>query len=44
VPLSGPHGYFEVRQVFPASGKVRLRWRYPGGPTVFSRTSDVTLH
>jgi hypothetical protein len=44
VPLSGPHGYFEVRQVFPASGSVRLRWRYPSGPTVFSRTADITLH
>ena len=44
VPLSGPHGYFEIRQVFPASGSVRLRWTYPNGPTVFSRTSDITLH
>jgi hypothetical protein len=44
VPLSGPHGYFEVRQVFPASGSVRLRWTYPNGQTVFSRIVDITLH
>jgi hypothetical protein len=44
VPLSGPHGYFEVRQVFPASGTVRLRWTYPNGQTVFSRIADITLH
>jgi len=44
VPLSGPHGYFEVRQVFPGSGSVRLRWTYPSGQTVFSRIADITLH
>jgi hypothetical protein len=44
VPLSDPHGYFEVRQVFPSSGSVRLRWTYPNGQTVFSRTVDITLH
>jgi hypothetical protein len=44
VPVSDPHGYFEVRQVFPASGSVRLRWTYPNGPTVFSRIADITLH
>jgi hypothetical protein len=43
VPLSGPHGYFEVRQTFPSSGTVRLRWSYPDGVTVFSRTVAVTL-
>ena len=43
VPLTGPHGYFEVQQVFPASGSVRLRWTYPNGQTVFSRTADITL-
>jgi hypothetical protein len=43
VSLSGPHGYFEVRQVFPASGSVRLRWTYPNGQTVFSRIADITL-
>jgi hypothetical protein len=44
VSLSNPHGYFEVKQAFPSSGSVRLKWAYPGGPTVFSRTVDVTLH
>jgi hypothetical protein len=43
VPLSNPHGYFEVRQVFPSSGSVRLRWTYPNGQTVFSRIADVAL-
>jgi hypothetical protein len=44
IPLTDPHGYFEVRQLFPSSGSVRLRWAYPGGQTVVSRTVDVTLH
>jgi len=44
VPLSDPHGYFEIHQAFPSSGSVRLRWAYPHGPAVFSRTVDVTLH
>ena len=42
-PLTGPHGYFEVSQTFPGSGTVRLSWRYPHGPRVFSRTVGVTL-
>jgi hypothetical protein len=44
ISLSNPHGYFEVRQVFPSSGSVRLRWTYPAGQTVYSRAVDVTLH
>jgi hypothetical protein len=44
VTLSNPHGYFEVHQAFPSSGSVRLRWTYPHGPTVFSRSADITLH
>jgi hypothetical protein len=43
VPLTDPHGYFEIRPVFPSSGSVRLRWTYPGGPTVVSRTVSITL-
>ena len=43
VPLSGPHGYFEVRQTFPGSGTVRLRWTPPHGPAAFSRSQAVTL-
>lgn len=44
VPLPGPRCYFDVRQRFPASGRVRLAWAYPHGPTVFSRTVDISLH
>jgi hypothetical protein len=44
IALSNPHGYFEVRQAFASSGSVRLRWTYPNGQTVFSRTADITLH
>jgi len=43
VPLNGPHGYFEVRQTFPGSGTVRLRWTPPQGPAEFSRSQAVTL-
>ncbi len=43
VALTGPHGYFEVSHTFPGSGTVRLSWRYPHGPRVFSRTVAVTL-
>ncbi len=43
VPLTGPHGYFEVRQTFSGSGAVRLSWPYPHGPRVFSRPVAVTL-
>lgn len=43
VQLSNPHGYFEVRQAFRSSGSVRLRWTYPNGQAVFSRTVKLTL-
>ncbi|HEX8977775.1 MAG TPA: hypothetical protein VF781_14795, partial [Solirubrobacteraceae bacterium] len=43
VPLAGPRCYFDVQQRFPASGRVRLAWAYPHGPTVFSRVVDITL-
>jgi hypothetical protein len=43
VSLTNPHGYFEVREAFPSSGSVRLRWKYPNGQTVFSRSVDLTL-
>jgi hypothetical protein len=43
VPLGGPHAYFEVRQTFPGSGTVRLRWMPPHGPAEFSRSQAVTL-
>ncbi|MGI8713653.1 MAG: hypothetical protein ACR2NR_10810 [Solirubrobacteraceae bacterium] len=43
VTLTNRHGYFEVRQSFPASGSVRLQWTYPSGETVFSRNADFTF-
>jgi hypothetical protein len=43
VRLTGPNGYFEVHQRFASSGQVRLRWSYPDGQTVFSRTATVTM-
>ena len=42
VPITDPYGYFDVRVTFSGSGSVRLRWEYPGGPEVFSRTVAVT--
>ena len=44
VPITDRYGYFVVHQRFPGSGQVRLAWTYPHGPTVFSRTADITLH
>ncbi|MGI8715036.1 MAG: hypothetical protein ACR2NR_18010 [Solirubrobacteraceae bacterium] len=43
VKLTGPHGYFEVRQTFSGSGTVRLAWSYPRGPQIFSREQAVTV-
>jgi hypothetical protein len=43
VPLTDRYGYFDVLQVFPASGFVRLTWSYPHGPATFSRTVEITL-
>ena len=43
VTITNRHGYFEVLHTFPASGDVRLQWRYPSGETVFSRTAALTL-
>ena len=43
VPLTDPYGYFDVRQVFDASGDVRLAWTYPHGGEIFSRTVQVTI-
>jgi hypothetical protein len=41
--VSNPYGYFDVRQRFPASGAVRLRWSYPDGITIFSRIAEITI-
>jgi hypothetical protein len=43
VTLTNRHGYFDVLERFTAGGSVRLRWSYPRGPTVYSRTVDVTV-
>jgi hypothetical protein len=43
VKLTNGNGYFEVHQRFSSSGQVRLRWTYPDGLTVFSRTASVTI-
>ena len=43
VPITNLHGYFEVTQKFPASGSVRLAWRYPHGPQITSRTVTIKL-
>jgi hypothetical protein len=43
VRITDRYGYFEVLDVFPSSGAVRLAWSYPGGPEIFSRTVYVTL-
>jgi hypothetical protein len=41
IALSDPYGYFDVHHAFPGSGAVRLAWRYPHGPEIFSRTVAV---
>ena len=35
--------YFDVRISFPATGFVRLAWRYPSGATIHSRLVSITL-
>jgi hypothetical protein len=43
VQLTDAYGYFDVRQRFPSSGAVRLRWAYPDGVKIFSRTAEITI-
>jgi hypothetical protein len=43
VTLTARSCYFDVRTTFSGSGSVRLMWSYPHGPTIFSRTVDVTV-
>jgi hypothetical protein len=43
VPISNPHGYFEVAEKFPASGIVQLAWSYPHGPEITSRAVTIGL-
>jgi len=43
VPITNPHGYFDLPQALPGSGLVRLAWSYPDGATIHSRTVAVTI-
>jgi hypothetical protein len=43
VQVTNARGYFDVRQPFTRSGQVRLRYSYPGGQTVFSRTVGISV-
>jgi hypothetical protein len=46
VILTDPHGYFDTRVAFPASGLVRISWSYPrsaGGGQIHSRTVQVEV-
>ncbi len=44
VPITDPHGYFDVDVKFDAGGEVRLAWTYPHGATIHSRTTSVSIH
>jgi hypothetical protein len=43
VPITDRYGYFDLQKRFSGSGRVRLSWTYPHGPTVFSRTVVISL-
>jgi hypothetical protein len=43
VPLTDPHGYFDVGVGFPTSGRVRLAWGNPGRAEIYSRSVTLTL-
>jgi hypothetical protein len=43
VPIVSNRGYFDVRERFSASGAVRLSWRSPGGPRIYSRVVKIRL-
>jgi hypothetical protein len=43
VTLTDAYGYFDLYQRFSGSGAVRLRWSYPDGATIFSRTARITI-
>jgi hypothetical protein len=44
LPLTDPHGYFDVDVNLPSSGEVRLSWSYPSGATIHSRSASVAIH
>jgi hypothetical protein len=37
------YGYFDVREHFPSSGSVRIRWAPPTGPALESRVAAITI-
>jgi hypothetical protein len=43
VTITNPNGYFELHQMFDGSGSVRLRFSYPDGQQILSRTVAITL-
>lgn len=43
VPITNPHGYFELAHKFPVSGTVRLAWDYPHGTEITSRAVAIKL-
>jgi hypothetical protein len=44
VPITDPHGYFDVAVKFDHSGEVRLAWTDPHGTTFHSRIASVAIH
>ncbi len=43
VPIENVRGYFDVKLTFPSSGAVRLRWNYPSGAPIYSRTVAIRV-
>jgi hypothetical protein len=44
IPVRNPRGYFDVFERFPSSGSVSLRWAYPDGTVIHSRTVSIRIH
>lgn len=44
LPVSDPHGYFDIHVVPPSSGFVRLAWNDQYGQTHYSRVVPVSVH
>ncbi len=43
VPIVSLRGYFDVRETFSTSGALRLSWRSPTGPRIYSRVVNITV-
>jgi hypothetical protein len=43
VPIVSIRGYFDVRESFSASGSVRLSWKIPSGPRIYSRVVKIAV-